>query len=197
MNLAGFLNDPVLCGVSALLILLWSGAQFRLYSLPRLDGGAALATLLRIACGFLLAGASLDKLGDAAGFLEEIKECYFVIPDSLQSLTAVVVPWLEFFTGLCLVTGIRWRAAALVFCGLMAVYSLVIFSDVLQGIDCNCGCFDKTSKEKMTWLTVLRDLLFLGMGLIVLTRPRTYLSPERSSLKKYIEALMGDHGPPG
>lgn len=179
MNLGNFLNDPILCGVSAFLVLLWSGARFRLYSIPRLESEAAVATLLRIACGFLLAGASLDKLGDAAAFLDEIKECYFVIPDSLQSLTAAVVPWLELFTGLCLIFGIRWRAAALVFCSLMAVYSLVIFSDVLQGIDCNCGCFDKNSKEKMTGLTVVRDLLFLGMGLIVLTRPRTYLSPAK------------------
>ena len=177
MNLGELLNDKVLCAASAFLLLLWAGAKFRLYSLPRLEAETALSTLLRIACGFLLAAASLDKLGDATGFLDEIKECYFVIPESLQPLTAVVIPWLEFFTGLCLIFGLRWRAAALVFCGLMAVYSIVIFSDVLQGIDCNCGCFDKNSKEKMTWLTVIRDLLFGGMGFIVMTRPRTYLAP--------------------
>ena len=179
MKIDQILNDETLCALSLLLILLWAGVKFRLYALPRLDGETAAATVLRLACGFLLAGASLDKLGDAAGFLDLIKECYFFVPDSLKALTAVVIPWLEFFTGLCLISGFRWRAAALVFCGLMAVYTLAIAWDVLHGIDCSCGCFSKDSGEKMTGWTVGRDLLFLGMGSILLVSRRIFIALDR------------------
>jgi len=173
------LNDGTLCALSLFLILIWAGVKFRLYAPPRWDGETAAATLLRLACGFLLAGASLDKLGDAAGFLGLMKECYFFVPDPIQPLTAVVIPWLEFFTGLCLVSGFRWRAAALVFCGLMAVYTLAISWDVLHGIDCSCGCFSKDAGEKMTGWTVLRDLLFLAMGSILLVSRRTFAALDR------------------
>lgn len=178
MKIDEILNDKVLCALSLFLILLWAGVKFRLLALPRVDGEPAAATLLRLACGFLLAGASLDKLGDAAGFLGLIKECYFFITASPQPLTAVVIPWLEFFTGLCLIFGWRWRGAALIFCVLMAVYTLAISWDVLHGIDCTCGCFSKDAGEKMTGWTVARDVLFLTIGCIVLKSSRTYIALE-------------------
>jgi uncharacterized membrane protein YphA (DoxX/SURF4 family) len=178
LNSSDLLTDKPLCALSFFLILLWLGVKYRLYSLPKLESETAAATLLRIACGFLLAGASLDKVGDATHFLNLIKECYFFIPDALQPLTAVVIPWVEFFTGLCLLLGFRWRAAIFIFCVLMTVYMLAITWDVLHHIDCACNCFDKKSTEKMSWWTVLRDALFLGMGWIVLSSPKTYLTSE-------------------
>ncbi len=184
MTIDEILNDQTLCGLSLLLVLVWAGARRRLYALPQLDAETAAATLLRLACGFLLAGASLDKLGDADGFLGLIKECYFYIPASLQPLTAVVIPWLEFFTGLCLLSGFRWRAAALVFCVLMVAYTLAVSWDVLHGIDCACGCFKTDSAEKMSVWTVARDLLFFVTGTIVLTCPGTYLSLDRLNGQK-------------
>lgn len=176
MKVDEIFNDKTLCALSALLILFWAGAKYKIFARPWREGEASAATFLRISCGFLLVGASLDKLGDAGGFLGLIKECYFFIPSSLQPLTAVVIPWFEFFTGLCLIFGFRWRGAALVFCGLMAVYASSISWDVLHGIDCSCGCFNKDTGEKMSAWTILRDLLFFGTGYIVLVSRRTFLS---------------------
>lgn len=176
MKIDEILNDKTLCALSLLLILFWTGVKCQFLTLPRVEGEAAAATLLRISCGFLLAGASLDKLGDAAGFLDLIKQCYFFIPSSLQPLTAVIIPWLEFFTGLCLILGFRWRAATLIFCFLMAIYTLAISWDVFHDIDCSCGCFSKDTGEKMSVWTILRDLLFFGTGYIVLVSRRTFLS---------------------
>ena len=96
------LNDRVLCALSLLMILVWVSAKKEFMKFPRLHPETAASTLLRLACGFLLAGASLDKLGDAAGFSDFMKECYYFTPDTLRPLAAVVIPWLEFFTGLCL-----------------------------------------------------------------------------------------------
>ena len=174
MKIDQILNDLTLSGLSLVLLLVWGAAKLRLYSFSRLDAETLAATVLRQACGWLLLGASLDKVGDAAGFLGLIKQCYFYIPDPLQPLTAVVIPWLEFFTGLSLIFGFRWRGAALVFTGLMAVYTLAISWDVLHDIDCSCGCFTKNAGEKMTSLTILRDLFFFSMGWILLKAPKTY-----------------------
>src|SRR5450631_4153752 len=151
MSILEFLNDKTLSGLSFLLILLWYGAKTRLYTWPKAEGTMATSTLLRIVCGFILAGASLDKLGDPKAFSILIKECYGIVPLPLIPSTAVVIPWFEFFTGLCLISGFRWRGASLIFCALMIIYSFAITQDLLKGIDCNCGCFKMDSKEKMTW----------------------------------------------
>jgi uncharacterized membrane protein YphA (DoxX/SURF4 family) len=132
-------------------------------------------TLLRVICGGLLVYASLDKLGDAAKFLKVI-ENYHVLPAELLPLAAVVIPWLEFFTGLSLATGYKWRGSALLFCLLMGIYTLALGWNLAHGTEMNCGCFSMDAQEKLTGWTVLRDSVFLAMGLFVLTAERTYAS---------------------
>lgn len=179
---ADLLSDPNLVLLSAILLALsiWSGKKFPNACL--FSGEKIGTSLLRIAAGFILTGASLDKIGDPLGFYNNIRECYAFLPKDLQPLTAVVIPWVEFFTGLLVLFRFRWRSAILTFCVLMALYTLSITWDVAHGIDCNCSCFDKNSTEKMTWLTVLRDLLFLAMGALVLTA--TDLSSGKSTSPK-------------
>ena len=184
MSIFELLNDKTLSGLGFLLILLWYGAKARLYSWPNRDGETTAATLLRVVCGFILAGASLDKLGDPTLFSKIIKECYDIVPGPLVGPTTVVIPWLEFFSGLCLISGFKWRGAALIFCALMITYSCAITGDLLRGIDCNCGCFQMDSKEKMTWWSVARDLAFFVMGFIILVSPRTYFELNRSNDQK-------------
>jgi len=167
MTLEQFLNDKTLSALSLALVVLWAWAR---------DRREILATVLRVACGFLLLFASFDKVQDPGQFSKMIVTCYDILPTALVPLAAVVIPWLELFTGLCLILGLRWRGASLVFCLLMAAYSLTIVWDLLHGVDCNCGCFKMDSSEKMTWWTVLRDLGFLAAGSIVLTAPKTRYS---------------------
>lgn len=164
MKTAELLNDRNLVLLSAALLALHFRLQRRGTLRDIFRGERPGTTILRVTSGLILAGASLDKIGDPLGFYHHIKECFYFIPEDLQPLCAVVVPWVEFFTGLLILARFRVRGALLLFCALMTLYTLAIAWDVAHGIDCNCSCFDKTSTEKMTWLTVLRDLLFLGIG---------------------------------
>jgi putative oxidoreductase len=130
-------------------------------------------SLARLASGSILLCASLDKLSDPDKFSKMI-ENYHLLPMSLVPLAAVVIPWLEFFTGLFLAVGFKWRGASLLYCGLMAVYSFSLTWNLLNGVEMNCGCFSMDSTEKISWLTVGRDLGFLVLGLLTLFAPDTY-----------------------
>ena len=168
MKTADLLNDRNLVLLSAALLAFYFWAQRRSGKTLFFAGEALGTTILRVASGLILAGASLDKIGDPLGFYHHIQECFYFIPGDLQPLAAVTVPWVEFFTGLLILFRFHARGALLIFCALMALYTVAIAWDVAHGIDCNCSCFDKTSTEKMTWLTVLRDLLFWGLGTLSL-----------------------------
>ena len=152
--------------------------QYRLQSMKLKKNGDAnwkkiAFTFSRLASGSILLYASLDKLGDPDKFSKMI-ENYHLLPMSLVPLAAVVIPWLEFFTGLFLAVGFKWRGAALLYCGLMAVYSFSLTWNLLNGVEMNCGCFSMDSTEKISWLTVGRDLGFLVLGLLALFAPATY-----------------------
>lgn len=126
-----------------------------------------LLTACRLFCGGVFLYASMDKLGEAERFSHAIQE-YHILPAALVPLGAVVVPWMEFFTGVALLIGLRWRGAALVYCGLMMIYIVALSWNMIKGVEMNCGCFSLDSVEKATWWTVGRDVALLIPGLAVL-----------------------------
>ncbi len=125
-----------------------------------------LRTLARLFCGAILVYASSDKIGAADTFRHFVTG-YLLIPDAVVPLLAVFVPWLEFLAGAGLLLGFRWRGAALVYCGLMLVYSIFISWNLIHGVPVDCGCFPGET-EHFTWWTVLRDLALLVPGGFVL-----------------------------
>jgi hypothetical protein len=72
--------------------------------------------------------------------------------------------------------GVWWRGGAVVFCVLMLIYSEAITWAFMRGLDIGCGCGLADPSEKITWLTVFRDLLFLALGLAVFFTRETYIS---------------------
>ncbi len=177
MNHRTYLTDPLLCLLGFLFLAAWAGVKNGWTPSAKNGKGQgperSVATFFRALCGFILVFASGDKLGDAASFAQMITN-YQALNPSLVPLASVVIPWLEFFTGLYLVFGFRYRAAALIFCALMGLYALAIAFDLLRGVDINCGCGLTDPSENATWWSVLRDLEFFFIGYIVLVSPLTY-----------------------
>ena len=177
MNIQAYLTDPILCTWGSLFLVIWAGIKYGSSQSTQngksLNRESVVATFFRVICGFILVFASGDKLGNASTFAQVVTN-YQILSPYLTPLASVVIPWLEFFTGLCLVFGFRYRGAALVFCALMGLYALAIGFDLLRSVDINCGCGLTDPTEKATWWSVIRDLEFFSMGFIVLVSPRSY-----------------------
>jgi len=70
-----------------------------------------------------------------------------------------------------------------IFCGLMVIYSDAISWAFVRGLEIGCGCGLADPAEKITWLTVVRDLLFLTLGLAVLfALPLIFPSDQKNPL---------------
>ncbi len=100
--------------------------------------------LARIAARLILAGifiyASLDKIAHPGAFAKAVFN-YHILPDALINLTALVLPWLELFLGLCLVAGIWLPGAVLTVNGLLILFLIAFMFNLARGLDVNCGCF--------------------------------------------------------
>ncbi|MBC7354593.1 MAG: DoxX family membrane protein [Desulfomicrobiaceae bacterium] len=135
-----------------------------------------IALLLRVYLGGLFVLASLYKIQFPAAFADSVVE-YQLVPYALVPVVAVVLPWLELLAGLCLVLGVRAKAAAWTVAGLLAMFSVAVASVLWRGLPVGCGCFE-ASGEPASWLTVARDLVWLGMALYVIGYDR-FLHLER------------------
>ncbi|MDF1564545.1 MAG: DoxX family membrane protein [Deltaproteobacteria bacterium] len=123
-------------------------------SLP--ERGAVWVLKLFLAVVWLWAG--IAKLGDPAGFAEEIAN-YQLLP-WVAPYVASILPGVEIVLGLALLLP-PWtrmaRASALLTTGAMAGFTFAVTTVVARGIDISCGCFG-TGTGPVTGLTVLRDV---------------------------------------
>jgi len=116
---------------------------------------------------FLLAGVS--KAIDPTQFLFSI-EGYRILPGRLEHLAALYLPWFEITLGLGVWVP-RLRAGALLgVSGLLLGFTGAITSVWLRGIDIDCGCFSSILPDAGYALTILRNLVLLGIAAALLVR---------------------------
>ena len=74
--------------------------------------GNGLVSLLRILTGAVFIASGASKIADPSSFADSIA-LYGVVPQILIPYVAIVLPWVELFSGMLLAAGMRIRAAAL------------------------------------------------------------------------------------
>jgi uncharacterized membrane protein YphA (DoxX/SURF4 family) len=123
----------------------------------------------QLAARLIMAGifiyASIDKIAHPAAFAKDVYN-YQILPDAWINLTALVLPWLELFLGLCLLAGIWLPGAVLTVNGLLIVFLAALVFNLARGLDVNCGCFSTgsdTPAMSAGWY-LMRDAGFLALG---------------------------------
>lgn len=130
--------------------------------------------------GVLFVGASLHKIADPYSFAVDVAT-YDILPLALVNVTAIALPWMELTAGAMLLLGVRVRAAALLVAAMMTVFIAALLIALFKGLDMSCGCFASQGAvdDPISFLTVLRDLAWLGLGVLVLTGDRGLIGLER------------------
>lgn len=125
--------------------------------------------VLRLILGISFIIASIHKIADPSAFAHIIYG-YGLFPNDLINLIAIAVPFLELICGVLLVIGVYQGGASLILNIMLLGFILAISTNLIRGYDFDCGCFTSSaageSSDPVSLL--LRDFLFLGMGLIVL-----------------------------
>jgi uncharacterized membrane protein YphA (DoxX/SURF4 family) len=119
----------------------------------------------RLAMAGIFIYASIDKIAHPAAFAKDVFN-YQILPDALINLTALVLPWLELFLGLCLMGGLWLPGAVFAANGLLAVFLAAFVFNLARGLDVNCGCFSTGAAGPAMsagWYLV-RDAMFLAVG---------------------------------
>jgi uncharacterized membrane protein YphA (DoxX/SURF4 family) len=127
--------------------------------------GRWLALAFRFYLGGIFVYASVYKIGYAAEFAETIAS-YQMVPALAVNGFALVLPWLELICGAMLVAGVRVRTVSAILGALLVVFSIAVVVNLLRETPIDCGCFH-TLDERMTWMTLVRDLTWLAMTIHV------------------------------
>lgn len=98
--------------------------------------------LARLAVAALFLGACIAKIRDPEAFALAVNR-YRLLPGELVNAMALLLPWIEFTSGLAVLAApARLRAAgALIITGMLLVFTLAISLNLARGIEASCGCF--------------------------------------------------------
>lgn len=138
---------------------------------------AWLAVPARLYLGALFVAACLHKIAEPYAFAVDVAT-YGILPLALVNLTAIVLPWIELAAGLMLLAGLHTRPAALLVAAMMAVFLTALIIALAHGLDMSCGCFASQGahEDPISFRTVVRDLAWLLLAILVLAGDRGRLA---------------------
>ncbi|MCX6159386.1 MAG: DoxX family membrane protein [Ignavibacteriae bacterium] len=123
---------------------------------------------LRIILGVIFIYASVGKLFRPEDFAKAILR-YEFLPVYFVNIMAIVMPWVEFFTGVLLITGIFKKASSLLAGISLIVFLTALISAFARGLDISCGCFslEETSTKGDIIYRIVQDVFMLAGAVIV------------------------------
>lgn len=129
--------------------------------------------------------ASIDKIIHPQAFAQAVFN-YQVLPDALINILAIVLPWTELILGLCLFFNIWMYGASVLTAVLMLIFMSTLTFNFFRGLDISCGCFSSSAGEKLSFLTLIRDIIFLclSFSLVALVFRKNPMTLSRSGIIK-------------
>ncbi len=136
--------------------------------------------------GVLFVGACLHKIAEPGSFALDIAT-YGILPLATVNIVAIVLPWIELLSGSMLIVGWRVRAASLLIAGMMVVFLVALSVALAQGLDMSCGCFAAQGAEDdpISRVTLLRDIVWLGLALFVFFFDRGFAGVDRRAERRF------------
>ncbi len=119
--------------------------------------------------GIIFLYASYHKIVSPAHFAKIIYG-YYLFPDVSINIIAIVLPFLELFSGLALILGIYPRSAAVIINGMLLGFIIALSINMIreQQFDCGCFSFDEGGHALTAGQMLVRDIIFFVLGLYVL-----------------------------
>ena len=132
-----------------------------------------IVNISRFILGFIFIYFSYDKILDPKLFSDIVKN-YDIIPFGLENLGALVLPFIEFLIGICLIFGIFINTSVIVSIILLVFFILLIGQAFLRGKSIDCGCLlsdlsEASSSEKRMYMLkrIVQDICFIVYAIIV------------------------------
>ena len=123
----------------------------------------------RLYLAWVFISACLHKIAMPEAFAIDIATYQF-LPLVFINPLAIILPYVEFGTGVLLITGTKARAAALMVCGMMIMFMIALSHALVHELSISCGCFASNAaagSDPISWLTMLRDSAWLLLALYV------------------------------
>ena len=123
----------------------------------------------QLAAGLIFVYAALPKIADLRAFAGSVHNFHlepFGVPVAAVNLLAMTIPWIELTAGLAMLLGIKTRAGAFVYVGLMTLFTLGVVAAMARGLSFDCGCFGKATSTTVGAKKLAENFAMLAVGIV-------------------------------
>lgn len=92
---------------------------------------------------------------------------YYLFPEFIINLTAIILPCLELLVGIALILGIYPRSALLILELMLLAFIVALSINLIRGLEFDCGCFsfDESGYGYSVLHLLVRDVIYFILGL--------------------------------
>ena len=121
---------------------------------------------IRWLIGITFIYASYHKIVEPAHFAKIIYG-YYLFPEFIINLTAIILPFLELLSGIALILGIYPRSALLILESLLFAFIVALSINLIRGHNFDCGCFSfgEPGYGYSVLSLLVRDVIYFILGL--------------------------------
>ncbi|WP_409176901.1 MauE/DoxX family redox-associated membrane protein [Brevibacillus fortis] len=135
-----------------------------------------LSLIIRITLITLFISTSLSKFHNIDQHALIIKE-YKILPNRFVYVFAKLEVYTEFSVGIFLALGLFPKLTAGMATFLLLIYTLAISINLLRGRrNISCGCGGIAGNHHLSWLLVLRNVIFICIAAFLIINPSNHLS---------------------
>ncbi len=122
---------------------------------------------LRILLGVIFLITGLFKFFHMQEFTDAI-ENYQLIPQKLDIFAGTIVSLLEVVIGISLIFCFLTKLGVLITSSLMMLFIIITSITLFNGLDINCGCFIGIYNQKISFFSLVIQIIILAFSLIIL-----------------------------
>lgn len=126
-----------------------------------------LVLVFRIVVGIFLAVSGFLKIIDLKGFVY-IVEKYGEIVQRFGRIPAYILPFAELIVGVMLLAGFYLAIASGIAMLMAVLFGAMVASALIKHKKLeNCGCFGAKFKKPITWKSLVEDIVFFLLSLLI------------------------------
>jgi hypothetical protein len=112
----------------------------------------------------VFAVAALGKVADRASFVRALRS-QGLTSRWVRRVAAVAIPTLELACAIALWIPALRRPAGILAALMLTAFTLVLVRSILTGVKADCGCFGSSTRDRVSWVSVVRNCVLIALAL--------------------------------
>jgi uncharacterized membrane protein YphA (DoxX/SURF4 family) len=127
--------------------------------------------MARLFLGFVFIYAAVNKIVEPQNFVESLTN-YRLFPYFTINFIAIVLPWIELFSGVLLLFGAKEKESASIIAALLIIFTIVVLISMARGLDFECGCYGTGKSDRIGLKKILENLFLLILCYAVISKDK-------------------------